>query len=142
MKILSENRRARFDYHIESVFECGISLMGTEVKSIRSGLANLIDSFCYLSDSGCWLKGMYVPTASNAFQHDPIRDRQLLIKKTEINRLRKGSIDGLSIIPLRVYQTKNWIKIDISLAKGKKAWDKRQSIRDREEKREIKTITG
>jgi SsrA-binding protein len=133
-----ENRKARYDYHIEETFTAGISLVGTEVKSIKDGRASLVDSFCYFSENGLVIKGMSVTTAENSFQHEPLRDRQLLLNKKELAKLEKGLDKGYSIIPLKVFLLKGWIKVEISIAKGKKEWDKRETIKERETQREIK----
>jgi SsrA-binding protein len=135
-----ENRKARFDYHIEETFTAGISLLGTEVKAIKDGKASLVDSFCYFSDGSVFLKGMNVTVAKNAFQHDPLRERQLLLNQKELIRLEKGTEKGFSIVPLQMYVMKGWIKVDIALVRGKKEWDKRQTIKKREANREIKNL--
>ena len=138
MKI--ENRKARFDYHIEEVFTAGISLLGTEVKSIKEGKASLVDSFCFFTKESLIVKGMNVSVKKNSFQHEPLRERALLLKRKELDRLEKGLQKGFTIIPLQMYISKGWIKVDIALVKGKKEWDKRQTIKERETKREIKSI--
>jgi SsrA-binding protein len=137
-----ENRKVRFDYHIEEVFTAGISLLGTEVKAIKDGRASLVDSFCYFNEGNLLLKGMNVTIAKNAFQHDPLRERALLLNKKEIERLNKGTDKGFSIVPLQMYIKAGWVKVDVALVKGKKDWDKRQTIKDRDAQREIKRITG
>jgi SsrA-binding protein len=136
--MMIENRKARFDYHIEETFTAGISLLGTEVKAIKSGKASLVDTFCYFNEGSLMIKGMNVTAAKNAFQHDPIRDRNLLLNKKELIKLEKGTEKGYSIIPLKLYVSDGWIKVHIAIAKGKKDWDKRQTIKDRETQREIK----
>jgi SsrA-binding protein len=140
MKI--ENRKARFDYHIEEVFTAGISLLGTEVKAIKDGRASLVDSFCFFHEGSLLIKGMNVTVAKNAFQHDPLRERALLLKRKELEKLEKGTEKGISVVPLQMYIKAGWIKIDVALVKGKKDWDKRQTIKDRDSQREIKRITG
>jgi SsrA-binding protein len=135
-----ENRKARFDYHIEEVFTAGISLLGTEVKSIKEGKASLVDSFCYFIEGGLIVKGMNVSVQKNAFQHEPLRERGLLLKRKELDKLQKGLEKGYTIVPLQMYVSKGWIKIDIALVRGKKEWDKRQTIKEREAKREIKNL--
>jgi SsrA-binding protein len=135
-----ENRKARYDYHIEETFTAGISLLGTEVKAIKDGKASLVDSFCYFNEGSIFIKGMNVTVAKNAFQHDPLRERQLLLNQKELAKLEKGTEKGFSIVPLQMYISKGWIKVDIALVKGKKDWDKRQTIKEREAKREIKNL--
>ena len=138
MKI--ENRKARFDYHIEEVFTAGISLLGTEVKSIKEGKASLVDSFCFFTKQSLIVKGMNVSVKKNSFQHEPLRERTLLLKRKELDKLQKGLDKGYSIVPLQMYVLEGWIKIDIALVRGKKEWDKRQTIKEREAKREIKNL--
>lgn len=133
-----ENRKVRFDYHIEEVFTAGISLLGTEVKAIKEGRASLVDSFCFFNGGSLLIKGMNVTVAKNAFQHDPLRERPLLLKRKELEKLEKGTEKGFSIVPLQMYIKAGWIKVDVALVKGKKDWDKRQTIKERETQREIK----
>jgi SsrA-binding protein len=135
-----ENRKARYDYHIEETFTAGISLLGTEVKAIKDGKASLVDSFCYFNEGSIFIKGMNVTAAKNAFQHDPLREKQLLLNQKELAKLEKGTEKGFSIVPLQMYISKGWIKVDIALVRGKKEWDKRQTIKEREAKREIKNL--
>ena len=140
-KINILNRRAKFDFEILESYTAGIVLTGTEIKSIRLGKAGLTDSFCYESNGEIWIKNMYIGeyfygTYNN---HASRRDRKLLLNKKEIQYIGKASKDsGFSIIPLKVFiNDKGLAKVVIALAKGKKAYDKRQSIKEREDKREM-----
>ena len=135
------NRRATFDYAISETFTAGIVLTGTEIKSLRLGKASLVDTFCYVASDGVWVKNMYVAeyfygTYNN---HQERRDRKLLLNKKEIQRLSKSSKEaGMSIIPLRLFITdRGYAKLVIGLGRGKKEYDKRQAIKEREDKRSI-----
>lgn len=136
-----KNRRATFDYAITETFTAGIVLTGTEIKSIRNGKASLVDSFCYVVNGEVWVKNMYIAeyfygTYNN---HAERRDRKLLLKKKEIGRLEKnGKESGFSIIPLRLFiNDRGLAKLVIGLGRGKKEYDKRQSIKEREDKRSM-----
>lgn len=136
-----KNRRATFDYAITETFTAGIVLTGTEIKSLRLGKASLVDTFCYVASDGVWVKNMYVAeyfygTYNN---HQERRDRKLLLNKKEIQRLSKSSKEaGMSIIPLRLFiNDKGYAKLVIGLGRGKKEYDKRQAIKEREDKRSM-----
>lgn len=136
-----KNRRATFDYAITETFTAGIVLTGTEIKSIRNGKASLVDSFCYVVNGEVWVKNMYIAeyfygTYNN---HAERRDRKLLLKKKEIGRLEKnGKESGFSIIPFRLFiNDRGLAKLVIGLGRGKKEYDKRQSIKEREDKRSM-----
>ncbi len=141
MKVLSENKRARFDYQILDKLEAGISLIGQEVKSIKSGRLNLAGSYVVLREREVFLIGAKVPPyqPKNApSDYNPERPRKLLLKKTEIKYLiGKAKEKGLTLIPLRVYTVKGKIKIEFGIAKGRKKIDKRELIKKRETEREI-----
>ena len=136
-----KNRRATFDFDIIDTYVAGIVLTGTEIKSIRLGKAGLTDSFCYENNGEIWIKNMYIGEYfyGSYNNHSSRRDRKLLLNKKEINELGKASKDnGFSIIPLKVFvNDRGLAKVQIALAKGKKAYDKRQSIKEREDKREM-----
>lgn len=139
-KIVIENRKARHEYQIEETYETGIVLTGTEVKSLRTGRANLKDSFARIENGEIFLYNMHVSPyeQGNRFNHDPKRPRKLLMNKMEINRLiGKVQEKGLTLIPLRVYFKKNWAKIELALAKGKKIYDKRQDIAAKDAQRDL-----
>lgn len=139
-----KNKRATFDFEILETFTAGIVLTGTEIKSIRLGKASLTDTFCYENNGEIWLKNMYVGEYfyGSYNNHVARRDRKLLLNKKEIQEIGKASKDsGFSIIPLRVFlNEKGLAKIVISLAKGKKEYDKRQSIKEKEDKREMSRL--
>lgn len=137
-----KNRRATFDYEIVETFTAGIVLTGTEIKSIRSGHASLVDTFCYISSPGeVWVKNMNIAeyfygTYNN---HEARRDRKLLLTRKEIARLAKNGRDaGYTIVPLRLFiNDRGLAKLVIGIARGKKEYDKRQSIKEREDKRAL-----
>lgn len=136
-----KNRRAKFDFDIIETFVAGLVLTGTEIKSIRLGKAGLTDSFCYENNGELWIKNMYIGEYfyGSYNNHSSRRDRKLLLNKKEISEIGKASKDtGFSIVPLRVFiNDRGLAKIEIALAKGKKEYDKRQSIKEREDKREM-----
>lgn len=136
-----KNRRAKFDFDIIETFVAGLVLTGTEIKSIRLGKAGLTDSFCYENNGELWIKNMYIGEYfyGSYNNHSSRRDRKLLLNKKEILEIGKASKDtGSSIVPLRVFiNDRGLAKIEIALAKGKKEYDKRQSIKEREDKREM-----
>ena len=139
-KTIVDNRRARFEYEVLETYETGIELVGTEVKSIRGGKANLQDSFVLVRDGEAWLLNMHISpyeTASKMFNHDPTRRRKLLMHRREINKLR-GQIEqkGLTLIPLKLVLNKGWVKVHIALARGKKLYDKRSALKDRDIQRD------
>jgi len=138
MKPVIENRKAYHDYHIDEKHEAGIALLGTEVKSIREGKANLRDSYVMIKDEEAFLFNCHISPYShgNIMNHDPLRTRKLLLKKSEIMRL-KGKIiqKGYSLIPLKIYFKGPYAKIEIGLARGKKLFDKREAIKEKEAKR-------
>lgn len=139
-KIIATNKKARHDYFIEQTFEAGIALSGTEVKSVRMGKVNLKDSYAYIKDGEVILSGMHISPyeKGNIFNVDPERDRKLLLNKLEINKLYgQMSQKGLTLVPLSVYISGKWVKIELGLAKGKKLYDKRDDIAARDAKREI-----
>ena len=136
-----KNRRATFDFEIIETYTAGIVLTGTEIKSIRQGKAGLTDSFCYENNGELWIKNMYIGEYfyGSYNNHASRRDRKLLLKKKEIRDIGKSSKDsGFSIVPLRVFiNDKGLAKVVIALAKGKKVYDKRQTIKEKEDRRAI-----
>ena len=136
-----KNKRATFDFEIVETFTAGIVLTGTEIKSIRIGKASLVDSFCYEERGEIWLKNMYIAEYSfgSYNNHATRRDRKLLLQRREIQKLQKsGKETGFSIVPLRVcINERGLAKVVIAIARGKKEYDKRQSIKEREDKRAI-----
>ncbi|MCM1021101.1 MAG: SsrA-binding protein SmpB [Muribaculum sp.] len=134
-----KNRRANFDYEISDTFTAGLVLTGTEIKSLRQGKASLVDTFCYVDNGEVWVKNMYIAeyfygTYNN---HTERRDRKLLLNKKEISRLSKAVKEaGYTIVPLRLFiNDRGFAKLVIGIGRGKKEYDKRQSIKEREDKR-------
>lgn len=139
-KRIAENKKARFDYFIEDSYEAGIVLQGTEVKSLRLGKVNIKDSFARLKDGEIFLHGMHISPYEhgNRFNHDPLRVRKLLLHKREIRKLiGKTKEEGYTLVPLRLYFKNGRAKVEIALAKGKKLYDKRDSIAQKESARRI-----
>ncbi len=138
--VVTENRKARHDYHIEEVYEAGMELKGTEVKSLRAGKANLRDSFAIIRNGEIFLQNMHINTyeQGNRYNHEPTRARRLLLHKHEINKLL-GAVqrDGLTLVPLKVYFKRGKAKLALAIAKGKKTYDKRQDIAERDAKRDM-----
>jgi len=133
------NRKAWHEYHIGETFEAGIVLTGTEVKSLRTGKASLQESFCKVENSEVWLYGMHIPPfeQGNRWNVDPVRPRKLLLHKGEINRIfRQLQEKGLTLVPLKLYFSKGYAKLNIGLARGKKLYDKREAIAERDTERE------
>ena len=129
-KLIAENRRARFDYAIEDTLEAGIQLVGTEVKSLRTGQANIAESYASVEDGGIWLINSYIPeykAAGNFFQHEPRRRRRLLLHKREIHKLAVAiERQGMTMVPLELYfNARGRAKLRLALAQGKKLHDKR-----------------
>ena len=140
VRVLIEHRRARYEYHLHDVFEAGLVLLGSEVKSLRAGNANIAEAWIGVDDSGAWLHGCHIApyTEANRLNHEPLRKRRLLLHLNEITKLRKGiTQQGMTIVPLRLYLKGSRIKLEIALAKGKKLHDKREAVKERESKREI-----
>lgn len=137
-KVAITNRRARHDFHVLDTYECGIVLVGSEVKSIRGGRANLQDSYARVEAGEVWLHGMHVSPYSFARdQHDPTRKRKLLLHRGEIDRLvGKTAEAGITLVPLKVYFRDGLAKVELALARGKRQWDKRQAIAKRDAQRE------
>ena len=139
-KIIAQNKTARHNYFIEDVYEAGIVLTGTEVKSLRAGRASLLDGFAMIQDGEVWLSGVHIPeyTEGTWNNHPPRRDRKLLLNKREIDKLigvmKQG---GLTLVPLSLYFKDGKAKVEIAVAKGKKAHDKRSSLKEAQDNREI-----
>jgi SsrA-binding protein len=138
-KNITVNRKARHEYAIIQTYEAGIVLQGTEVKALRAGKANLVDSYATLKNSEVWLIGAHISEYSqgNINNHIPTRDRKLLLNKSEIRKLiGKVKEKGLTLIPLRLYFKSGKVKVEIALAKGKKEYDKRETIAKRDFQRD------
>lgn len=140
-KILTDNRQARFQYEVLERFEAGIALKGTEVKSLRQGKANLRDGFALVRNEEVWLHNVHISPHENAslvFNHDPRRTRKLLLHKGEIRRLvGKVEQQGLTLIPLKLYLKDGRVKVDLGLCRGKKLHDKRDALKEKQDKRDI-----
>jgi SsrA-binding protein len=140
VKIIAQNRKAHFNYAIEESIECGIVLEGTEVKSVRAGNVSYPDAFADIVGREIWLKNFHITpyVYSSIFNHDPDRPKKLLLHKDEIKRLiRKVEEKGFTLIPLDIYLKHGKIKIQLGICKGKKLFDKRSDIRDRDMKRDL-----
>lgn len=140
IKIVCQNRKAYHDYSIEETVEAGIQLLGTEVKSLRDGKANLKDSYVLIKDSEVILLNCHISPYShgNILNHDPLRTRKLLLHRKEIERLRgKMQQKGYTLIPLKIYFKGPYAKVEVGLAKGKRQYEKRETIKEREAKRAI-----
>ncbi|MFM8498786.1 MAG: SsrA-binding protein SmpB [Chakrabartia sp.] len=144
VKTVAENRRARYDYHIEDSYEAGIALTGTEVKSLRFGEGSIGESYAEVNDGEIWLINANIPEFShgNRFNHEPKRPRKLLLHEREIKKLH-GAVarEGMTLVPLSIYfNGRGRAKVELALAKGKKAHDKRETIKERDWKREAARI--
>ncbi|MCL2696335.1 MAG: SsrA-binding protein SmpB [Clostridiales bacterium] len=140
IKVAAQNRKARHDYFIEDTYECGIVLVGTEVKSIRAGRLNLKDSYAQVKNGELFLRGLHISPyeQGNIFNHDPFRPRKLLAHSREIKKLQAlQQADGYSLIPLSAYFKDGKVKIELAVAKGKKLYDKRHTQATRDADREI-----
>ncbi len=144
-KLIAQNRKARHDYLIDDTFEAGIVLVGTEVKSLRAGHANLVDGYIDVEDGEVWMHNVYIPEYSQGTwtNHSARRKRKLLLNRVEIGKIdRKVSEKGYTIVPLQLYFKDGRAKVEIALAKGKKTWDKRQALRERTDEREKQQAIG
>ncbi|MCK5520028.1 MAG: SsrA-binding protein SmpB [Candidatus Marinimicrobia bacterium] len=139
-KIIVKNRKAFHEYHVGDTYEAGISLIGSEVKAIREGKINLMDSYCNIVEGECFLLQAHISQYSHKgySSHDVRRDRKLLLHKREILKIKKKlDSQGSSLIPLKIYWKDNYIKVEIALAKGKKLHDKRHDLAEKDAKRQI-----
>jgi len=138
------NRKARHEYHLTDSFEAGIQLLGTEVKSLRAGNANLNDAFCMFVNGNLVMKNMYIAEYNygNVNNHETRRDRRLLLRKSELKKIdRRITEKGMTLVPYKIYfSERNFVKIEIYLALGKKAYDKRETIKARDNKRQLDRI--
>jgi len=140
-KVIADNRKAHHDYHLLETFEAGVALLGTEVKAIREGGANLRDSFARIEDGEVWLYNVHIRAYSSRgySDHEPTRRRKLLLHRQEIRKLIGKTVErGMTPVPTAMYLKNGRIKVSISLAKGKKAYDKRETIKRRETDRETR----
>ncbi len=139
-KLIAQNKKARHDFSIEDVFECGLALTGPEVKSLRLGRASLIDGFAMVRDGELWLSGVHIPEYTEATwtNHTPRRDRKLLVHRKELDRLEATMKEGgLTLIPLSLYFKDGKAKIELAVARGKKTHDKRAALLERQAGREV-----
>jgi SsrA-binding protein len=140
LKMIARNRRARHDYHIEEVFEAGLVLTGTEVKSLRAGRASLTDGFGQISDHEVWLHNVHIPeyTQGTWTNHEPRRTRKLLMHRREIDKLTSQTTErGLTLVPLALYFKDGKAKVELALARGKRSYDKRHDLAARDAAREV-----
>lgn len=140
IKIVSENRKAFHDYFIDDRIEAGIILTGTEIKSIRNGKVNLKDSYARINNGEIWVYQMHISAyeQGNRYNHDPLRPRKLLLHRSEINKLvGKIQLQGLTLLPIKIYLKNGMAKVELAVGQGKKNYDKRQVLAEREGKRDI-----
>lgn len=143
--LIAQNKKARHDYSIEDVYEAGMVLTGTEVKSLRAGRASLTDGFATLDDGEVWLRGVHIPeyTQGTWTNHEPRRARKLLLNRAEVHRIAgKVKESGVTLIPLKMYFQDGYAKVEIAVARGRRSYDKRQAIAERESKRETDRALG
>ncbi|MFD9224455.1 SsrA-binding protein SmpB [Streptomyces sp. NPDC002730] len=142
-KLIAQNKKARHDYHILDTYECGLVLTGTEVKSLRQGRASLVDGFVQIDDHEAWLHNVHIPeyTQGTWTNHSARRKRKLLMHRAEIDKLAsKTQETGHTIVPLALYFKDGRAKVEIALAKGKKEYDKRQTLREKQDRRETDRV--
>ncbi len=140
IKIIGQNKKAYFNYTVDEKYECGIVLQGTEVKSVKQGSVSFGDSFAFIENNEVWMQNFHISeySYSSVFNHEPDRKKKLLLHKDEIKRLkRKVEEKGYTLVPLDFYLKNGIVKVTLGLCKGKKLFDKRASIKDRDVKREI-----
>jgi SsrA-binding protein len=140
VKVIAVNRKARFDYEVDEAYECGIELLGTEIKSVRDGRISFPDAWAEIANGEVWLNSFSISENpfSSIFNHDPLRKKRLLLHKQEIKRLhRKVEEKGYTLVPLSFYFKKGRVKVELGVCKGKKMYDKRAGIRERDLNREI-----
>lgn len=138
-RVVARNKKARHDYHIDDTYEAGLSLTGTEVKALRAGRASLIDGWVEIDRGEAWLQGVHIPEYAQGTwtNHAPRRRRKLLLHREEIDKLAvKTREKGFTIVPLELYFVRGHAKVEIALARGKKDWDKRQALREKQDERE------
>ena len=144
-KTVATNRKARHDYELLERFEGGIKLTGDEVKSLRAGRASLVDAFGRVRDGEVWLEGLHIPPYEQGDKrtHQPLRPRKVLLHRREIDGISRDLAEkGLSLVPLRLYFTHGMAKVEVAVARGKRRYEKRQSIAKREAEREIERAAG
>ena len=140
VKIIAQNKKARFDYFVEEHYECGVVLEGTEVKSVKNGNVSFADSFAEITNNEVWMRNFHISeySYSSVFNHNPDRVKKLLVHKEEIKRLkRKIDEKGFTLIPLDIYLKQGLVKITLGVCKGKKQYDKRETIQERDVNRDL-----
>ncbi len=141
IKIVTTNRKAHFNYFLSDYLECGISLLGSEIKSLRNNHCSIDDAYCLIKNNECYIINMNIPEydKSSVFNHDSLRSRKLLLHKIEILKLNNKIIkEGYTLIPTKIYFHKGLAKVEIALGKGKKLYDKRETIKNRDIERDLK----
>lgn len=144
-RLIAQNKKARYDYSIEDVYTAGMVLTGTEVKSLRAGRASLVDGYATVDDGEVWLRGVHIPeyTQGTWTNHEPRRARKLLLRADEIRRISARTKEsGITLVPLSMYFDNGYAKVDIAVAHGRRSYDKRQAIAERESKRETDRALG
>ena len=135
------NRKARFEYTFIDTYTAGICLLGTEVKAIKDGKASMVDTYCIFDKGELWVKGLVITPGPGSFQHEALRDKKLLLRKKELKKLSSSLDKGLTIIPVKIFgDERNRLKMEIALAKGKKLYDKRESIKERDVERDLRRM--
>ena len=136
-----QNKKARFEYHLEETFIAGIQLSGTEIKSIRNGKASILEAYCIVENGEVWVRNMHIAAYEKGsfYNHTPRADRKLLLNRKEINKIEKFLKDkGNTVVPLKMFiSEKGWAKLEIACAKGKKLHDKREALKEKEDKRTL-----
>jgi len=141
--LVAQNKKARHDYHIDDVYEAGLVLVGTEVKSLRAGRASLVDGYAVVKDGEVWLHNVHIPeyTEGTWNNHEPRRPRKLLLRRDEIKRLiGKTQEQGFTLVPLSLYFKDGYAKVEIALARGKRNYDKRQALAEKQAKRDAQRV--
>ena len=144
-KLIAQNRKARHDYHLDDVFEAGLVLVGTEVKSLRAGRASLVDGYAFVCDGEVWLSGVHIPEYAEGTwtNHEPRRERKLLLHRQEIAKLVGATKEtGATLVPLSLYFKDGKAKVEMALAHGKKSYDKRQALAERDAARDVAVALG
>jgi SsrA-binding protein len=132
-----QNRKARFDYEFLETYVAGMVLVGSEVKSIREGRISLVDAYCYIHEGELWLKGANITPIDENYVHEPLRLRKMLLRRQEIRKLERANVEGTTIVVTKIFSVKGRLKAEIALARGKKNYDKRQAIKERDINREL-----
>lgn len=141
-KVSILNRKARHNYEVLDTYVCGMQLFGSEVKAIRAGQVSMQDSFCVVDDGELFTRGVSIQNLPHMTPHEPERSKKLLLKRKELDDLADSLDRGLTVVPLRIFETKKgYLKLEVALAKGRKLYDKRKKLKDKQDKREINEAT-